>query len=62
MIKIIKHGNPEPLYQMNCQFGCVFTFEKTDVNYDKESPYVVCTECNKYISTDLAKRIERGES
>ena len=47
---------------MNCQCGCVFTFEKTDVNYDHEGPYVVCPECNKYISTGLAKRIERSES
>lgn len=62
MIKVIKHRDPEPLYQMNCQCGCMFTFEKTDVNYDHEGPYVVCPDCNKYISTGLAKRIERSES
>lgn len=62
MIKVIKHRDPEPLYKMNCQCGCVFIFEKTDVNCDKDGTYVVCPDCNMYIATELAKRIERSES
>lgn len=59
MIKVIKHGNPEPLYQMNCHCGCVFTFEREDISYDKDGPYVVCPECNLFIATELSKQIER---
>lgn len=63
MITVIKHKNKNDLklYKVTCQCGCVFTFEPSDIRFDRDGRYVVCPECLHFISAEVAVQVERSE-
>lgn len=53
-MEIIKRGNiPEKEYILVCRIcGCVAKFVQSDIKRDRDGEYIVCPECNRFISTD----------
>lgn len=66
MIKIIARGKPESekFYQLTCgQCGCIFAFQRADVNYEDRpcgDGYVDCpqTGCQNFIVPNYATPID----
>ena len=60
MIKIIKHGNKDPKFQLTCPFcTCEFEYEKSDLEGDQ---FIKCPDCGAVIDHDFYQRRKISES
>lgn len=53
MIKIIKLGNlpiEVPVTKSCSKCGTVFSYQKEDIQVDREGSYVICPHCGSFIS------------
>lgn len=53
MIKVIKLGNlpiEVPVTKSCVKCGTVFSYQKEDIQVDKDGSYVICPHCDSFIS------------
>lgn len=60
MIKIIKHGNKDPKFQLTCPFcTCEFEYEESDL---EGGHFIKCPDCGAVIDHDFYQRKKISES